>query len=102
MAAPYFSPKDPREIISYSFDFTALLSVGETFSAAFTSIAFYSGPDPTDVSILLVGSPLISNNVVSQLVSGGVSMNTYELTVSLETTLGQTLYLCGLVPVIGC
>lgn len=100
--AQYFSSKDPSETISYSFGYKALFGAGETITSTSAALVFYSGPSPSDTSAQLVGSVVTNGNFVSQLVTGGVSGNTYELSVTIVTNKGQTILLCGLLPVESC
>lgn len=100
--AQQFASKDPGETISYSFNLKSLLGLGETISSATASISYYSGLAPTDTTCQTSGTVAINNTFVSQIVTGGVNGNIYELVILVVTSAGQTFKLCGLLPVVSC
>jgi hypothetical protein len=92
------SPKDPSEIISLSFDFSALLAVGETLSAPSLNLSVLHGVD-ADVGSMLTGVSIIAGGIVSHLVRVGVDTTDYLATCLAATSQGQTLKLSGILPV---
>lgn len=86
--AKRFSPKQTGETILYGFDFTDDLATGETISSVeggVIVVTVYSGTDATP-SAILSGSPSISGNIVSQLITAGTSGVKYKLTCKVITT----------------
>ena len=96
--AETFSYKFPTESISYTFDFSQVLSNGETISSASTSVLVRDGTDASPSSIL-GGSPTYSGTMVAQRVTGGLSEVTYRLVVTITTNLSNTFVALGDLPV---
>jgi len=93
-----FTPKLSTETNRYTVDFTdrlvsltgvtadPLFFFFETLSTASVTIAVYSGTDASPANMLL-GSPTITGNTITQNVQGGVVGVTYELTFTATTSL---------------
>ena len=79
-------PKPPGATMLYSRDWSGDLSTGETIS---TSTWSFSSTDLTQA----VAS--ISGTVTSLLIGGGVEGQTYYVTNTITTSLGQNLYRVG-------
>lgn len=94
-----FSPKQPAEVKSVTFDFTSDLAVGETISTKSVAASVYAGVDASPSS-LVSGAASSSGAVVSQLITGGVAGVIYELACTITTSAGQTLQRLGLLPVV--
>lgn len=85
-----FSLKNPLEVITLKFDFTALTAA---VSAPVVSVTVASGtPDPSAASVLL-GVPQVSGAVVYQQVTGGVSGSYYEFQCLITAADGTSKFL---------
>lgn len=79
------SNKQPAEILDYDFDFTKRLAPSaDTISTATVICDNCSG-----AGTLVLGSTVVSVNVVKQWVSAGISGETYKLTCTAITTAGR-------------
>lgn len=86
------SPKDPSENVYVTWDFTADLVAGETLTGTpVTSNVQVSGPPDPAVDNMLIGNPVISGNVVQQMISLGMLGATYALTATCQTSLNRVL-----------
>ncbi len=92
-----FPNADVGEVVLLTFDFCPSLGVSETLSSASDVFLLISGTDSTPSS-RLVGSPVISGETVSQLVSfvglvltDALPTNQYRLIMTVTTSLGQTI-----------
>lgn len=92
-------PKAPGETKLYSFDFTSQLSAAETISTKSTAATVYSGTDSSPSSIVN-GSATSSGQVVTQSITGGTLGVTYVLTVTITTSLSQTLQMSALLTIV--
>jgi hypothetical protein len=81
------------------WDFTSLLSVGETISGAGVTASVYTGTDSSPSSIIS-GAPTVSTPYVKQLITAGVIGCIYIVVCKVTTSLGQTLELTGLLAII--
>jgi hypothetical protein len=91
--------KDPEEIITITFDYTADLN-GETISVGtpvFT-IAVSEGVDP-DVGQMPNGAPQIAGALVLQSVKQGVAAVNYKARCRVDTSGGRRLVLGATLPV---
>lgn len=78
--------KDPSEIITVTFDFTALAtSVGSPV----VSCSVFSGREDPGASAMLSGSPQITGTTVLQRVIGGLPGNTYKLRCQIDDADGE-------------
>jgi hypothetical protein len=89
-----FSAVSPGETKSFSIDFVAQLSTGETISSCTGAVAAYYGTD-ANATTIATGAAAFSGSVVLQKL-GGVSQGfqpgvIYRWTVSVVTSLGATL-----------
>jgi len=66
-----YDPKTPQEEDSFGFDYTDLLSAGETIVSAAITIDVIDGVDPTP-SAMISGTPTIAGPIVSIKLVGGV------------------------------
>lgn len=82
--------KYTSETVSALFDFTGQLAVGETISTAAATCAVFSGVDSSP-SAVISGSATASGSQVTQLLTGGVTGVIYDITVTITTSLSQTL-----------
>lgn len=92
-----FTPRDVGEQCLLSIDFGNNLGPGETLASATSSILLLTGTDASPSS-RLVGLPIVTGTIVSQLVSfAGLTMtdasprNYYRLFITATTSLPQTL-----------
>jgi hypothetical protein len=83
-----FSPKAPVEIVTLTFDFSAL--TGGVTNALLT-VAASIGVDAAPAAILS-GMPQVSGAKVLQKVQGGLSGVHYELTCQVDTSDGESRY----------
>jgi hypothetical protein len=82
----------------FGFDFSQVLSTGETLSTATCSVIVMNGTDPSP-SAILAGSAVITGSKANQRVSGGVSEVTYRLLMTVTTSLGNTFTAVGDLPI---
>lgn len=90
------------EIRNQVFDFSSQCAVGETLSSATATAAVYSGTDPVPGSIFS-GAAATSGQKVTQLIkdSGGAANGVvYVITITVVTSLGQSLKLIAYLPMI--
>lgn len=73
------------EDITLVVDFNSRLVIGEVALTCSANITLYSGTSH-DMTSMLVGAATISNNIVSQVISGGLAGNIYTVWVSVRTT----------------
>ena len=90
-------PKDPSENVYVTWDFTRDLVAGETLTGLqdsitpVTSNVQVSGPPDPAIDNMLIGNPVISGNVVQQMISLGMLGATYALTAKCQTSLNRVL-----------
>lgn len=96
--AESFSYKLTTENELFSFDFSQVLSTGETINSATCTVLVKDGTDPSPSSIL-VGSAVVVGAKASQRISGGISEVTYRLVMTVVTSLGNTYTATGDLPV---
>lgn len=78
--------KDPAEIITVTFDFSALATAAS--NPTITCTVFGSVADPA-ASSMLTGSPQVSGTNVLQRVSGGIAGATYKLRCVIDDADGE-------------
>lgn len=80
--------KQPRELLSLSFEFSSFLATGDSIS----SVTYVSGVKiGGDESDLTLGTPTASGTSVYFTCSGGTSYNRYRVETEINTTLGEIL-----------
>lgn len=95
MSNTKFSPKDPAESVTLTFDFYNLLDhVNEVLTFAAWSIEVVAGVD-TSPNLLLSGSPTTFNTSSSMLLIGGIAGNSYNIHVLGTTSKNQVFKLTG-------
>lgn len=87
--ADAFSYKITTESELYSFDFSQVLTTGETISTASSQMLVMNGVDASP-NAMLAGAPVISDSVVSQRLEDGLSGVTYRLVVTVNTSASNT------------
>lgn len=97
-----FSPKDPAETVSVSFDFEALLSTGETLSTAVFTVTHSSGTPDGNPSAMLDGSSTITGSVASRRLKNGVAGAVYCVECTVTTSASQKLVECAKLGVRAC
>jgi hypothetical protein len=80
------------ETRNLAFDFISLLALGETISSAVASYAVYSGATAATATL---GSPATSGTIVTVAASSASEGVTFLVTVTVVTSLSQTLKLSG-------
>ena len=96
--AESFSYKFTTENKPLSFDFSEVLSTGETLSTSSCSVLVLDGTDTNPNAILDGGTNIIGPRVYQQ-VQDGVAGVTYRLVVTVTTSSGSTLVAIGDLPV---
>lgn len=96
--AESFSYKFTTEVKSLSFDFSQVLSSGETISTATCTVVVIDGTDATPSNILSGGTSIIGSKVYQQ-VQNGIAGVTYRLVVTIATSASNTLVAIGDLPV---
>jgi len=94
-----FSYKITTENEQFTFDFSPIMASSETISSATSTVEVVSGNDsnPTDI---LVGSPVVSGQVVAQRISGGLDGVIYRIEVSATTSLTNVYTIVADLPVL--
>ena len=95
IVAPQRIQKHPDEAIYLVWDFTALLSEGETINSVRGTPSVDSNSSPA----LTIGSPTIVGTTVKALFTGGADGTTYKVTCEVQTSEGQTWALPGILEV---
>ena len=88
--------KDPDEIITVEFDFSALAS--SVSAATITVLASY-GKDDQSASAMLSGTPTVSGAEVRQQIIGGQAGTTYTLRCVADAADGSRYVLTAALPV---
>jgi len=91
---PFVPPKDPIEKEYFSFEFAALLGVGETImsGSAVWSIVVLKGADPASES-MLSGTPVYQGSKILHLIADGVNGVLYCISCKITTSADQELRL---------
>lgn len=84
-------PKDASEEIIVSMGFAARLKVGETITAAATTVEVIEGTDATPSAILSGTADLSSAPVVAQKIIGGVLGVEYLIKILATTSAGRKI-----------
>ena len=84
--------KYSNEVKSTAFDLISQLAVGESLSSATVTCTVFSGIDSSP-SALISGSATVSGAIATQVITGGVTGVTYNLTCTAVTSAAQTLAL---------
>ncbi len=84
-------PKAPTEEIVVSFGFAARLKVGETVTAAATTVEVVDGTDATPSAILSGSADITSAPVVAQKIVGGVLGVSYLIQILATTSTGRKI-----------
>lgn len=88
-----FTPKPTTSTEYFSFDFSAMLGVGETIASASYTLTLSAGTGTSGSPLAVSGSVTINGAIVSQLLTGGQGNAIYLVTCNVVTSLGQTLSL---------
>jgi len=86
------SPKDPAEIITVTFDFSALADAVSSPLITCTTIA---GRVDASVQAMLSGDPQITDKKVLQRIIGGLDGNTYKIRCQANDADGERWVLSG-------
>lgn len=87
--AEAFSYKITTETQPCTFDFSQVLSSGETISSVVFTVLVQQGVDASP-SAILSGTATISNFKVTQKITGGLTNVTYRLVATITTSLSNT------------
>lgn len=99
MPLPLLNTKAPGEVVTITFDYCALLGVGEAISSAAPSIAVRAGDQGQSLDGMLQGQPEIVGHRVKQRLAGGLLGNVYRVKCRIETDSGQVFEVASDVPV---
>ena len=91
--------KSSTETSNVAFDFSSFLRSTDTISSAVCTCTVFSGTDASPSSVIS-GSASISGFVVSQLITGGVSGVTYNLTCTATCSTGVISVLQGFLSIL--
>jgi hypothetical protein len=94
-----FSYKITTENEQFTFNFSTVMSTGETISLATSTVEVVSGTDASPTAIL-VGSPVINGQVVSQRISGGLDGVIYRIEVTVTTSATNVFTIVADLPVL--
>lgn len=94
-----FSYKITTENEQFTFDFSTVMASSETISSATSTVEVVSGNDSSPTSIL-VGSPVISGQLVAQRISGGLDGVIYRIEVTATTSLTNVYTIVADLPVL--
>jgi len=94
-----FSYKITTENEQFTFDFSTVMSTGETISSATSAVEVVSGTDPSPSSIL-VGTPVASGQQVAQRIYNGLDGVIYRIEITIITSLANTYSLVADLPVL--
>jgi hypothetical protein len=92
-------PKDVGETDTVSFDYSAMLTSGDSIVSASCSCYLFSGSDPAPGAVL-TGSSTIAGLVVLQQVTGGIDGNNYTVRCSITSAQGRILVQSCNLPVV--
>lgn len=92
--AESFSYKLTTENELFSFDFSQVLTTGETLLTASCSVIVKDGTDASPSSILY-GSAAIVGSKATQRIYNGISEVTYRLVMTVTTSLSNTFTAVG-------
>jgi len=94
-----FSYKITTENEQFTFDFSTVMASSETISSATSTVEVMSGDDPNPTAIL-VGSPVVSGQLVAQRISGGLDGVIYRIEVTATTSLTNVYTIVADLPVL--
>jgi len=94
-----FSYKITTENEQFTFDFSTVMSTGETISSATSVVEVVSGTDASPNSIL-VGTPVTSGQQVAQRIYNGLDGVIYRIEITIITSLANTYSLVADLPVL--
>ena len=95
MPRRFSSPKGPDDIAEYTFDFSSLLSDGDTIVAVDDVIVMLSPDSDVVPSLgradLMMDTALFGPSLASVWLTGGIVGATYRIALSIQTASGRTL-----------
>jgi hypothetical protein len=94
-----FSYKITTENEQFTFDFSTVMSTGETISSATSAVEVVSGTDASPNTIL-VGTPVASGQQVAQRIYNGLDGVIYRIEITIITSLANTYSLIADLPVL--
>jgi hypothetical protein len=89
-------PKLAVDIVIYFFDFSSLLTNGDSIVSANASVTLYSGTDPNPVLIFSSYTAAWNGPVASQYVTGGVTGSSYMIQMTVVSAGGARYSLSAL------
>lgn len=94
-----FSYKITTENEQFTFDFSTVMSTGETISSASCTVQVKDGSDASPSAILL-GSPVVSGQLVAQRIYNGLDGVIYNIQMSVISSLANTYTIVADLPVL--
>ncbi len=91
-----FSPKDPAEIITLTFDFAALTMTPTLPVVTVSALTYSADPSPSGI---LYGSPAVTGAKITQMIRNGVSGVYYEVTCQVDSG-GERYTMTEVLPVL--
>ena len=86
MSTQYSAVKDPDAALPFGFDWTQWLTTGDSIASCTVSVTSPSG----DSAPITAGTPDVSSNITSAVLSAGTAGNSYTVTFRATTTNGYT------------
>jgi hypothetical protein len=90
MTTLVLSDKLQHETITVKMDFTSRMEPGETVNTAIAQAVVSSGVDPSPADIIS-GIATVTNNIVSQVITGGLPGVIYKLSFSVRSSANNIL-----------
>ena len=95
-----FSPKDATETVLLTWDFTLDLPAGVTLTGTPSiTLAVVSGVQDSNIGTMTVGSPQLSGNQVLQLITAGISGNSYSAVAKCNASDGEVFAIGGTIAI---
>lgn len=100
MSRQVLPPKLQGTTANIPFDFTSALQSGETLVSVTSVLTFLWTGSDAGVSLVPSGASSIVGTKVTQLFTGGVAGNVYEIKVTVTTSLNQILPMTSYIAVV--
>lgn len=91
--------KSPQATVLAGFNFSSLLTAGQSISGATATASVWAGVD-ADPAAVLSGSPTVSGLIVTQGLTGGVAGVIYKVQIAATASDGSTPVLVGYLAVV--
>ena len=84
MSTQYAAVKDPDASLPFGFDWSQWVTTGDSVSSCSVEITSPSG----DAAPITAGTPAVSSNITSAVLSAGTAGNSYTVTFRVTTASG--------------